>query len=541
MKYILIALCSIFSFQQALAQAPAPDWSHSNPETDSMAGINLNGAYELLKGRTGKEVIVAVIDDGVDVDHEDLVNVMWVNEDEIAGNGLDDDDNGYVDDVHGWNFMGAPDGKTYYFDQAEVTQIYSMWKNKYESIDGTMLPPDQMREYIIYQDAKRGHEKGYEAAMKRWELVKDTTALINTMQSFGDRMSGNLEWSQESLESLEPANAYEEMVQEFLVSIGAERFDSMQEMTEFLQQRIGRVYQGAFNNVKFGYNADYKPRELTGDDPAIADENDYGAPNIYNAQPEFASRAIASHGSHVAGIIAAQRDNEIGTKGVSDHAKIMMLGAVPSSGDERDKDVANAIRYAVDNGASIINMSFGKLMSPHKPAVDAAYKYAEDNDVLIVHLSHNFRTDIDSTYYYPIRKALDGHVPQNVIRVGNSTWHLDENLPAASSNYGAELVDVFAPGTQIYSTVPDDNYAYFSGTSMATPCVAGLAALLRSYFPELSAVETKEIIKESVYKIDFDVIRPGVRDRVPMTRLCNTGGIVNAYQAVKLAMEREKK
>lgn len=541
MKNFLVFICCIFSLQLAFAQAPPKDWSHLNPEKDSIAGINLYEAYELLKGREGKEVVVAVIDDGVDVDHEDLVNVMWVNEDEVAGNGIDDDRNGYIDDVHGWNFMGAPDGKTYYFDQAEVTQIYQMWKDKYENVDGTMLPPDKMREYITYQDAKRGHEKGFAAALIQWELVEDTNAFVNTMDTLGKRLAGTLEWSQEALESLEVENAYEEKVQDFLVSVGAERFDSMEEMKSFLQQRMGRIYSGAFNNIKFGYNLDYFPRKLTGDNPAVADENDYGAPNIYNAQPEYASRAIASHGSHVSGIIAAQRDNEIGIKGVSDHAKIMMLGAVPSSGDERDKDVANAIRYAVDNGASIINMSFGKLMSPHKPAVDAAYKYAEDNDVLIVHLSHNFRTDIDSIHYYPIRKALDGHIAQNVIRVGNSTWHLDKNLPAASSNYGAELVDVFAPGTQIYSTVPDDNYDYFSGTSMATPCVAGLAAILRSYFPDLSAVETKAIIKDSVYKIDFEVIRPGERDKVPMTRLCNTGGIVNAYQAVKLAMEREKK
>ncbi|MCB0661463.1 MAG: S8 family serine peptidase [Saprospiraceae bacterium] len=540
MKKILFLALAAFLTQFAFAQQPAEDWAHKNPLTDSIAGINLAGAYDLLKGRDGKDVIVAVIDDGVDVDHEDLINVMWTNEDEIAGNGIDDDNNGYVDDIHGWNFMAAPDGKTYYFDQAEVTQIYQMWREKYDDADASTLNKDELREYEIYLEAKKGHEEGYAAAVERWELVKDTNALVQTMQNLNARVSSGIEWSQEALESMEPQNALEERVQTFMASLGAERFDSMEEMITYIRQRLGRIYTGAFNNVEFAYNADYYPRKMVGDNPAIANESNYGGPTIYNAQPEYASRAIASHGSHVSGIIAAERNNGKGMNGVSDHAKIMMVGAVPSSGDERDKDVANAIRYAVDNGASIINMSFGKLMSPHKPAVDAAYKYAEDHDVLIVHLSHNFATDIDSTYYYPIRKALNGYVPQNVIRVGNSTWNMDDHLPAASSNYGAELVDVFAPGTQIYSTVPDDKYAFFTGTSMATPCVAGLAALLRSYFPDLTAVETKQIIKDSVFKIDWEVIRPGVRDKVPMTRLCNTGGVVNAYNAVKLALEREK-
>ncbi|MEZ5056201.1 MAG: S8 family serine peptidase [Saprospiraceae bacterium] len=530
---LLFLVCFCFT---VFAQPPAKDWSYKNPETDSIAGINLYGAYELLKGRDAETVIVAVIDDGVDVNHEDLKDVIWVNEDEIAGNGIDDDKNGYVDDIHGWNFMGAPDGKTYYYDQAEVTQIYQMWKSKYDKADPSSLNETEKREYQIYQEAKKGHEEGYAAALLRWELVEDTTKFVKAMGKIGKKL-GSQAFNADNLKNLKLKNKYQESVKDFLLLVGPDRFESMTAMSDYLRSRMDRIYSGAFSNVKFGYNPDYYPRKITGDNPAIADEHNYGGPTIYNAQTEYASRAIASHGSHVSGIIAASRGNGVGMDGVSNHTRIMMLGAVPSSGDERDKDVANAIRYAVDNGAKIINMSFGKLMSPHKAAVDAAYKYAEENDVLIVHLSHNFNTDIDEVPYYPIRKALDGYVPKNVIRVGNSTWNLNENLPAGSSNYGAESVDLFAPGTQIYSTIPNNEYAYFSGTSMATPCVAGVAALLRSYFPDFRAEEIKSILKASVYKIDFGVIRPGEGDKVPMTRLCNTGGILNAYNAVKLAID----
>jgi subtilisin family serine protease len=255
-----------------------------------------------------------------------------------------------------------------------------------------------------------------------------------------------------------------------------------------------------------------------------------------------AGRPITTHGTHVAGIIGAQRGNGIGMDGVADNVQLMMVCAVPSDGDERDKDVANAIRYAVANGAKVINMSFGKTMSPHKKELDEAIWFAEKNDVLICHLSHNYFTDVDVKPYYPIAKYSNGKVARNYIRVGNSTWNLNELLPAWSSNYGAATVDLFAPGTQIYSTIPQNKYALFNGTSMATPCVAGVAALLRSYFPKLTAVQVKDILRSTVYNPNFKVRLPGTdAELVPFSRLCNTGGIVNAYEAVKKALEMQKK
>jgi subtilisin family serine protease len=242
------------------------------------------------------------------------------------------------------------------------------------------------------------------------------------------------------------------------------------------------------------------------------------------------------HGTHVAGIIGAVRNNDVGVDGIAPSVKVMMVRAVPD-GDERDKDIANAIRYAVDNGAQVINMSFGKAFSPQKAAVDSAVRYADAHGVLMVHAAGNDAENSDVKASFPSPNYLGGGRAQNWIEVGASSWKSGESLVAPFSNYGHTLVDVFAPGVDILSTVPG-GYERDSGTSMAAPVVTGLAALLLDYFPTLTGADVKRIILASAVRhTDQSVQKPG-GGSVRFGELSATGGIVNAYAAIKMAMDQ---
>lgn len=267
--------------------------------------------------------------------------------------------------------------------------------------------------------------------------------------------------------------------------------------------------------------------------------------DLYNEKDRFYgnSNLIGDpyfHGTHVAGIIGAERGNNIGMDGIASAVKLMGIRAVPN-GDEYDKDIALGIRYAVDNGAQIINMSFGKAVSPERKMVEDAIRYAEKKGVLIINAAGNDGTDIDLHPHYPSPFHMNGEGrASNMITVGAS-GPTEAGLVASFSNYGVKTVDVFAPGVAIYSTLPDNKYSPLSGTSMATPVVAGIAALIKSYYPQLTAKQIKYIIENTVTKIDFPVTKPkSGGQKVAMTELCRTGGIVNAYAALVMADQMSK-
>ena len=433
------------------------DWLQSDVTNDSIAGISLYKAYELLRGRTSKQVIVAVIDNGVDIEHEDLKNKIWTNTKEIPGNGIDDDHNGYVDDVHGWNFRGTKDGTIIEDEHAAPTQFYLAWKNKYDSADTNLLNLNEKKEWSVYVKAKKEY----------FEKVNNTK-------------------------------------------------DSAE--------------------LKFAYNINFNSTKLIADDSSGSVNRFYGSPYI-KLSPNL------SHGTHVAGIIAAQRNNEIGIDGIADNVLIMPIVASTAVGDERDKDVANAIRYAVDNGAKIISMSFSKVFSPDKKNVDEAILYAAKKNVLIVHCAGNDGVNIDSAdnYHYPIAIYLNGSKAGNFITVGWSRPLFNFRLAHPYSNYGKMNVDLFAPGSDIFSTIPNNGYDFKSGSSMSAPVVSGVAALLLSYFPSLSATQVREILLRTVFKPNQMVNRPQSKIPVPFSSLSVSGGIVNAYNAVKLAIAITKK
>lgn len=521
--------CTIVAFligmmaSNLMAQAPQ-NWFHLDPSKDGVPGMATESIYKRLpKTKKGKTVIVAVLDSGVDYKHEDLKDVMWVNEDEIPNNGIDDDKNGYIDDINGWSFLGNAKGENVVHDNLEVTRLYATLKKKFEGKDPATLSKKDKVEYAKYEEYKAVVEKGRQSAegnLKQFATVKEMY----------DQLVKGLGTDNPSLNDLKKFKTTDQRLNGikgiFIQGIEAgETFKSM-------AGQILEAYDHYYGQLNYNYNPDYNPRTIVGDNYADLNERFYGNNDVKGPD--------SRHGTHVAGIIGAKRGNNIGMDGVADNVRIMSVRTVPD-GDERDKDVANAIRYAVDNGATVINMSFGKGYSPNKPAVDAAVKYAMEKDVLLIHAAGNDGKNLDLTNNYPNdhfeKKGKPGKKSAtNWVEVGALNADLGENMAAEFSNYNPEYVDVFAPGAEIYATTPENTYENLQGTSMAAPMVAGVAAILRSYFPDLAADQIKEVLIASSVKQNRKVIKPGTEDeKVDFSSLSKSGGIVNVEKAVELA------
>jgi subtilisin family serine protease len=504
-------------------EAPPKNWFNLDPQTDSIGGVSTERTYQnLLKGKKGRTVIVAVLDSGVDYEHEDLREVMWVNADEIPGNGVDDDKNGYVDDIHGWNFIGNKNGQNVHHDTYEVTRLYKSLKAKYEGKNPASLSGDEKKEYEKYQEYKKVIDEKLKDAKPKAENFGATLDAIKALEKAIGK------------DSITPADLKRFNSKDRLLTAAKEfMLGNMEDGTSFqyIKDQIEELYEYYNNQVAYSYNLEYDSRKIVGDNYADVNERYYGNPDVRGPD--------ARHGTHVAGIIGAKRNNGVGMNGVADNVRIMSVRTVPD-GDERDKDVANAIYYAVDNGAAVINMSFGKGASPEKEAVDKAVKYALKHDVLIVHAAGNDGKENDFTNNFPNDKfqkkgLFSPKYAENWLEVGASHWEGGESAAASFSNYSKDLVDVFAPGTEIYSTVPGSKYEDLQGTSMAAPVVAGVAAVLRSYYPDLSARQVKDIIMQSVTPVQDKVTKPGTDDLVPFSQLAVSGGYVNLYKAIELA------
>jgi subtilisin family serine protease len=517
------------------------DWFLRDPETEKVQGVSTERTYNtLLKGKPSRTILVAVIDSGIDIEHEDLKDIIWVNEDEIPGNGLDDDKNGFVDDIHGWNFIGGKEGNVNE-DTYEVTREFARLKPKYENFDEKKLNKKNRAEYEYWQRVKTKYEndsKNSKEQLKKYEdqFMVYSQAFLNI--KFCDSLLSQklgAPVTKSSLASIQADNDTINNAKEYLSRILG-NYEEDIAVTEFLEEiaiGIQQLKEGVDHYrtaVEYGYNPDFNSRTIVGDDPNNLAEKGYGNNDVEGPDPQ--------HGTHVAGIIGANRSNELGVKGIADNVKIMSVRAVPN-GDERDKDVANAIIYAVDNGAQIINMSFGKSFSPQKEYVDKAVQYAESKGVLLIHAAGNDGRDLDKDYNYPNRKIGKEKEARNWLEVGASSWGADADFVGSFSNYGKKSVDVFAPGVQIYSTTPENTYTELQGTSMACPATSGVAAILMSYFPHLTGTQVKEIIRQSTRKFDgLKVGRPGSKgaEDVQFRELSSSGGLINAYEAVKLAM-----
>jgi len=506
-------------------EQPPANWQNLDLKSVFNYATTTEKAYNLLlKDKKGQPVVVAVIDGGVDKNHEDLKSVMWSNPKEIAGNGKDDDNNGYVDDVNGWNFLGSAKGSVQY-DNLELTRLVRKLQPKYISVvNSTPLTPEERKEYNFYLKLVTDY-------MDKLQSAQAGQANYTALKKYVDQILEKMGKKEPTLADFDSYNPSGEMESKTIKIIKGELKKDASFKKFYNDLEEGIKYFDV--QVKYNLNLEFDSRDSVGDNYSNRQERYYGNSDV--AGPD------ADHGTHVAGIIGAVRDNGIGVKGVANNVRIMSVRTVPT-GDERDKDVANAIRYAVDNGAKVINMSFGKSYSPYKSLVDSAVRYAISKDVLLVHAAGNDANDIDVENNYPNRNYVDtAGVTMGTfgpwIEVGASSWKNDEDVVASFSNYGKKSVDVFAPGVKINSTVPGSQYKEHDGTSMASPVVAGLAALIRSYYPALTALQVKEIIMNSITKVDHKVkIKTGgSTKKVDFTDVCISGGVVNAYNALLLA------
>ncbi len=510
-------------------QAAQNQWYLRDPQLDQRPGIGATRAYaELLKGRTPTVVVVAVIDSGIDTAHVDLKPVLWTNRNEVPGNGLDDDKNGYVDDVHGWNFLGGADGRNIGPETLETTRIVAQYRSMFRGKTRKQVPPAQQAAFDMYQQAEKLYTKrlketqGNAPQMEQLAEMRQQLGLMNTAlkQSLGTQKLDTA-----VLRTARPADEQQARMAQALLNILRE---TGKPDTDALLAELGAGVEQNATALGYQLRLDYNPRaDIVKDNPDDLTQRGYGNADLHGPDP--------LHGTHVAGIIAAVRDNGLGVQGIAPApVQIMTLRAVPD-GDERDKDVALAIRYAADNGASIINMSFGKELSAQRPAVEAAFLYAASKNVLLVHAAGNEDDDLAAVPHYPAARTLAGQPFANLLTVGASGPTDDLRLVADFSNYNKEQVDVFAPGVDIYSTLPGSTYGNESGTSMAAPVTAGVAATLKAYFPQLTAVQLKDIIRRSATVHHTLVEVPGEKKKADFATLSSTGGVVNLYEAVRMA------
>jgi subtilisin family serine protease len=486
-------------------------WSHLDIVKDTIPGMSVDKAYaELLKDKKGVKVIVGIVDSGVDIEHQDLKSVVWTNKKEIAGNGIDDDKNGYIDDIHGWNFLG------------DITKE----NLEYERI----IKNKNLVDEVTYQAAKALNDKKIADATTGKARTEQMIATLNESDATLAKHFGK------SVYTIDEVNAIASQETEMQKSKAA-----MQQMLSYnlpiadLKVAVQKQLDG-FNALLKGDNLKTDYRKVVGDNPDDITDTKYGNNNVMGPD-----KNEILHGTHVAGIVAQTRNNTLGGDGVANNVEILTVRAVPD-GDEYDKDIALGIRYAVDNGAKVINGSFGKSFSPHKQWVYDAIKYAEKKDVLIVHAAGNDAKDIDTENNFP--NDSDDKVTEfadNVITIGALNFEYGNKVVARFSNIGKVNVDVFAPGVKIYATTPNDSYKYLQGTSMAAPNAAGVAAMIRSYYPKLSAQQVKHILMDSGVAITTDVIVGGKpADMRSFTTLSKSGKTVNAYNALLMAEKMSK-
>ena len=480
-------------------------WSHLDLIKDTIPGMSVDRAYEeLLKNKKGQKVIVAVIDSGTDIEHEDLKDRIWTNAKEIPGNGIDDDNNGYIDDIHGWNFLGDVVNETLELTRIvrkgdDGSETYKKALKKLEEKKQEALTNKQQIDFIVAAD------KGILEHLKKEDYtLQDVKSILTTNPTLGN---------------------YKMAMMQFLANSSREEF----------MKGVKEYEEHIYDQLNYNLNTEYDGRKILGDNYEDFSTKFYGNNQVWGPDKKH-----ALHGTHVAGIIAQVRGNNLGGDGVATNVEIMAVRAVPN-GDEYDKDIALAIRYAADNGAKVINGSFGKGFSPQKEWVYEAIKYAASKDVLFVHAAGNDGDDLNVVESFPNDRVGNNEIADNFIKIGALNFDYGAKTVAEFSNYGKTDVDVFAPGVKIYATVPNNKYEHQQGTSMASPNAAGVAALIRSYYPTLTAPQVKMILKESGVSINKTVVVAGdPTNKLPFAELSTSGKIVNAYNALLMADKMAK-
>ncbi|MGE9310995.1 S8 family serine peptidase [Niabella sp. CJ426] len=530
MRFIVTCLLVLHTFV-AIGQSGkpvVPDWHYLDYTTDGYLGISLQQAYDLLKNKKSTPVIVAVIDSGIDTLQPDLKPVLWTNPKEIPNNKIDDDGNGLVDDYYGWNYLGAANGENLAMSIGDEYRTYYRFKNLFENKTEKEIPDSASWQYREWRRAKLRLEEGFNNAQKVIGAVRKNFRLIADANTAMQQITGKEVFFLKDLDSLKSNPATKDLRRLW--------------QNLLTEQPLGnnQALMKDFTNYKQSLEDDLIKLTIPPDEARnnLLKDNGYDINSIHYGNHNLTTHS-GYHGTSVSSIIGAVRNNGEGIDGIADNVKIMMIRGILGK-DEFDKDVALSIRYAVDHGARVINMSFGKYISPDKRWVDEAIAYALSKDVVLVHAAGNDASDNDATDNYPSSYTIQGKPLPNLIQVGASGDESLGRLVASFSNYGKKTVDVFAPGMQIRCAIVGKGTEISSGTSLASPVVAGIAALLRSYFPHLSATEVAAIIKESGTVPSKKVLMPGDDKKlVALSELCATGKIVNAANAVRLAMKHK--
>ena len=490
-----------------LSDAQRKNWRHLDLEADTIPGMSVDKAYkEIIKDKKGKTVIVAVLDSGMDLKHEDLDGVLWTNQKEKVGDGKDNDNNGYIDDIHGYNFLGDS-----YNEQLEATRIVKL----------------KLGDATLQAKAKSKVDKGYADAVQNKQQYEQILQAVKTADAAVQKELGKKDYTKKEVSEIKS----EDPTMQQHVGVLMQMYSFKDSIPEVITE-LGEGITYFADQANYNYNVEFNGREVVGDDPYDINDRDYGNGNPQSTGPD------ESHGTHVAGIIGAERDNGKGVNGVANNVQLMSIRAVPN-GDEYDKDIALGIRYAVDNGAKVINGSFGKGFSPKADWVYDAIKYAASKDVLFIHAAGNDGANLDdpSNPNFPNDQVNNGpEISDNVITVGALAEKYGSSMLATFSNYGDINVDVFAPGDDIYSTMPGNTYDYQGGTSMAAPAIAGLAALIWSQHPKLTASQVKKIIMNSGLAVKAKVVLGGeAGDIATLDEISTSGRIANAYNAMIMA------
>ena len=508
-------------------------WQHKDIIEDTIPGISLDKAYrELLKDKKGKTVVVAIIDTEMDIFHEDLKDAIWINPNEIPDNGIDDDDNGYIDDIHGWNFLGNQQGGNIIYSNLESTRIIRKFRDQFQNVKQEDILEQDIEGFLQYQKALIHYKENYD------KLIEE--------KKYGIFLTEGYKKSVNTLSKFFPEQNYTLSKLDSIYSLNKENKDYSADiyyMMDYIKYNLSAEWIANYNKdidekIATIFNDNYIDRKIQGDDPEDLSDIYYGNNNV------FKNAAILYHSTRVSGLIAAKRNNELGIKGITNNVALMAL-CVKAYSSEHDKDVALAIRYAVENGAQIINISLGKRQSLHPDWIQDAIRYAAEHDVLIVCAAGNESSDLDAITLYPNDENLDGtEISDTFIKVGSVSYYTTEWFVSYFSNYGKGNVDVFAPGHDVFTTVANNKYEFDSGTSLSAPIVSGVAALIRSYYPTLTAAEVKSIILESGISYDIMVNRPAENasnDKVHFSELSKSGKVVNAYNALLMAKEIAKK
>ncbi len=514
---VKIPVSLVNKIKSRFAPSELPDWSQLSPEKDGYEGTRTLELYDYIKtlGLEPKPLVVAVMDSGFEMDHPDLKDNVWNNDAEINGKpGVDDDGNGYVDDFHGWNFLGNAVALN-----LEVTREYSRLKK--EGVNSSNA---------YYQKVKKEYDEKKEDDVATNDYIK--TLANTTRDAVAVLKANNITTDPKELQEISST----------LTGKSKDAAESI--LGSYMLMRVTPddifEYEKEFESkVTVSYNLDFDPSTVIGDNPKVMDEKNYG-----NNDP---SVKVSSHGTHVAGIIGATKKGI----GQAPFVKLMFIRVVPADGDERDKDIANGIRYAVDNGASIINLSAGKYFANNEQYVIDAIKYAESKGVLFVAAAGNEGTNIETTINYPRKFYTENGQMKyfsNLLCVGASTWMKQWNsekdpdnltrkfdLAASFSNFSDKVVDLYSPGVEVNSTVPGGKYQRMGGTSMAAPNAAGVAAILKGYFPNLNASQIKDILMKSSRKYNGLIVKTKEIGKVDFSKLSKTGGVIDAYNAFIMA------